>query len=73
MPDVCTFVITGGLLAPTVTVVWAVALPELFVAVRVYVVVTVGLTEVEPFVATEPTDEIDTDVAPLVVQESVAD
>src|SRR5437660_1683238 len=58
----------------TVTVVWALTLPFEFVAVNVYAVVLTGLTDMVPDTATVPMlGEIDTDVAPVVVQESVVD
>jgi len=60
--------------ATTDTVTVAVTEPFAFVAVSVYVVFVVGETVAEPAVATEPTEGlIETDVAPVVFQESVAD
>src|ERR1700755_1720944 len=63
----------GGPTGVTVTVVCAVADPllPLPVAVRVYVVVTAGLTDTEPEVVMVPTPGvIDTALAPEVAQES---
>ena len=57
----------------TVTVVLALTLPLELVAVRVYVVVPSGLTDMIPDAPTVPIlGEIDTEVAPVVVQDSVA-
>ena len=59
---------TGGV---TVTVKLFVAVPPLFVAVSVYVVVEAGETETEVPV-TAPTPEMLNEVAPVVDQESTA-
>src|SRR5258708_4458979 len=58
--------------APTVTVVVAVTLPDGPTAVKVYVVVAVGVTVVEPVAATLPIPLlIETLVAPCTIQVSV--
>ena len=66
-------VIVGhGLADVTVTVAVAVELPPPFVAVRVYVVVVAGLTDVLVVPVTTPTPwSIESVVAPVTLQESV--
>ncbi len=66
-------VVSEGGVEDTVTVVLAVTEPLLLVAVKVYVVVTVGDTVLLVNPVTSPTLLIDNEVAPLTDQDRVED
>ena len=73
-PEDAMLEITGGLVsAVTVTVVWAVTDPALFVAVSVYTVVAAGVIACEVAVTVPIPGLMEIEVAPVTTHDSVAD